>query len=107
MGLTTCAAALGVSDSRIKPVCQKEFFHKRVPETGRGKQPAVSHAVRAYTRHYILPTRYIDRTLRVLPNTRAGRPDEGIDDSLANAARCDRLDKVRIVEGSVADVDLM
>ena len=57
-----------------------------------------------YTEHY-QRQRIQDDALR---EARAGRAAEhGIDDSLANAARCDRLDKVRIVEGDVADVSLM
>ena len=57
-----------------------------------------------YTEHYNRQ-RVQDDALR---EARAGRAAEhGIDDSLANAARCDRLDKVRIVEGDVADVSLM
>ena len=57
-----------------------------------------------YTEHY-QRQRIQDDALR---EARAGRAAAGgIEDSLANAARCDRLDKVRIAEGSVADLDLL
>ena len=56
-----------------------------------------------YTEHY-QRQRIEDDSLR---EARAGRSHAGIDESLANAARCDRLDKVQLVAGSMAEVALM
>jgi hypothetical protein len=56
-----------------------------------------------YTEHY-QRQRIEDDSLR---EARAGRSTGGIDDSLANAARCSRLDQVQLVAGGAAEVALM
>ena len=57
-----------------------------------------------YTEHY-KRQRIEDDSLR---EARAARPSKGgLEDSLANAARCDRLDRVTPVEGGTADMSLL
>ena len=57
-----------------------------------------------YTEHY-KRQRIQDDSLR---EARANREKSGgLEESLANAARCDRLDRVKLVAGGTADVALL
>ena len=83
------------------------LWHHYATLVNKGDLSEFRHATRTllgeYTEHY-QRQRIEDDSLR---EARAGRSTGGIDESLANVARCDRLDNVRIVAGGAAEVALM